>query len=222
MQIWDRYLLPLSPMIALAIGWLLTQLLTQLQLNGKRMDHLIACLLLCLLLPSAFAAARGGLPLGGDHGDYSGLDEALAWLQQEAKTPIVLYHQQLGWHYRFYLYERMCDSKTCDDSVDLRWYPSNVYLANNSLSAPHKRKFLIRPDWAAMRELNFHLHVLALRAIPRLHHGKMTLYEVVATPSQWCNWCWSSQQTPSATLHLSTLPFTILPIKQGNVMICKR
>ena len=37
------------------------------------------------------------------------------------------YHRTLGWHFRFYLFHPVEAGQ-----IDLRWYPSDVYLADNA------------------------------------------------------------------------------------------
>lgn len=127
----------------------------------------------------AVQAATGRLPIGGDHGAYAGFDTAVSWLEQEASrsegaASVVLYHRTLGWHFRFYLF-----SAVERGAVDLRWYPSAVYLADNATKAPHKRRFLLVPDWAAERDLTLHLATRRLMVQERLRAGHFTLYELV-------------------------------------------
>ena len=81
----------------------------------------------------AFAAAQGRLPIGGDHGAYSGLDEVAAWLDARADAAPVVYQRNLGWHFQFYLFDALQAGR-----ADLRWYPSSVALADNAAKSPHR------------------------------------------------------------------------------------
>ncbi len=189
-QVWDRYLLPLAPMLALGIGWMVQELAPGLRERIGTAPLLLAGMAgLALLLGPAWTAAQGGLPVGGDHGDYAGLREAVAWLQTEAPEDAVLYHRVLGWHFRYYLFQR-----TGPDGMELRWFPSTVYLADNAAKTPHRRKFLIQPDWAPLRDASRRLAQRGLRWERRFRQGRFTVYELVTPPQPPCDWCFSSPQ----------------------------
>lgn len=67
-----------------------------------------------LVLPGpAYNAALSRLPIGGDHGTYAGLEDAVVWARGELPAGATLYHQDLGWHLAFYLF---------DGGPEARWY----------------------------------------------------------------------------------------------------
>jgi hypothetical protein len=140
--------------------------------------------MLCLFIPPAWAAARSETPIGGDHGAYDGLSDALAWLQEEAPGDAVLYHRALGWHYRFFLYDRWRSGE-----YQFRWYPSAVYLADNASKVPHLPKFLIQPEWAPVRDLSERLTMRELAARSRYRAGSFTVYEIHHGLQRACDWC---------------------------------
>ncbi len=177
---WDRYLLPLAPFLALGGGWLAAE---QLRLPGALGLVLLAAVGL-LLLPPALAASRGALPIGGDHGDLSGLDEALAWVEDAQPDNKALYHRVVGWHAQFYLFDQVQRG-----AVGLRWFPSAAYLADNTAKTPHLRKFIIEPDWAATPNLAFHLAMRGLGLTIAARVGRFTVYEVMQSPRSFCTWC---------------------------------
>ena len=218
-QVWDRYLLPLAPWVGWVAGGPLALMPTEhLSFRAQRgiplppspapqrdssayrprndsvsrwLSLLPLAALLLLLTPPALTAATGGYPLGGDHGDYAGLDAALAWLDT-TRGPYVLYHQPLGWQYRFYLYDdlpRDLPGDTAASRVDLRWFPSAVYLADNAAKTPYPPKFVVMPDWAPLGDLDLHLAQRGLAAAMRLRAGHMTVLEIVHTPQPPCAWC---------------------------------
>ncbi len=140
-QVWDRYLLPLGPPIALLSGWAASTL--PLPTSPWIRRTAVSMIVLLLALPAG-QAAGGALPVGGDHGDYTGLDDALDWVSQQAGPPgqpTVLYHDVLGWHLQYYLYTQIER-----DGFALRWFPSSTYLADNAEKTSHVRKFYIQPD----------------------------------------------------------------------------
>jgi hypothetical protein len=188
-QIWDRYLLPLAPVFALgagaALSWGIGRLpRIRLQVAGIAVVGI-------LLLPPAWTAAGGGFPIGADHGDYAGLDEMIAWLDEHAPENSALYHQNLGWHYRFYFFDA---NRPEENRFDLRWYPHTVYLADNAAKVPHKRRFLVAPEWIDPRGWERHLAARQIEAVEHLHSGRFTLYELTGPPQRYCDWCVCSER----------------------------
>jgi hypothetical protein len=203
-QVWDRYLLPLAPVLALLAGWCAAVIggsrlwLTQRRKGAKKRPDFVSVLALVailLLAPPAFAAADGRLPIGGDHGDYAGLEDALALITepisnlQSPNLPIsqsprppaprtVLYHHNLGWQAQFYLFDAI-DA----DRVDLRWFPSATALADNAAKTPHLRRYLVEADWAPVRDLSLQLAARQLQLEPVQRSGRFTVYAISAQPS---------------------------------------
>lgn len=185
-QPWDRYLLPLAPILALLLGWSVA-VLGRVSPRGAA----VAALLLVLtLVRPATVAAGGGLPVGGDKGAYTGLPAALAWIDAHVDAPYVLYHSRLGWHYRYY---RFADSAT--GRADLRWFPSTTYLADNAEKTPHRPQFYVEPTWAVQADLAQRLAMRGLTLAERGRFGRFTLYEIgratatdpgKAAPCSWC------------------------------------
>ncbi len=191
-QTWDRYLLPLAPMLALAVGWLVHKI--NPLLSGRGFAMLLFVGSLCLL-PPALLATTGQSPIGADHGDYAGLTDAVAWLTHEYGNHVVLYHHLLGWQYRFYLYDQIAAG-----DYELRWFPSAVYLADNATKAPRRRKFFLQPDWSPIRDLQMHLAVRGLILTEIQHFGKFTLYEIGQPAQPFCPWCVCLPRIPWVTL----------------------
>jgi 4-amino-4-deoxy-L-arabinose transferase-like glycosyltransferase len=211
-QVWDRYLLPLAPLWAWALAWPVSRLrspgrhqarprvtnpgLQDEPYRSPRFATVGSALLLAgalVLLPPALAAARGELPVGGDHGDYAGLPVALAWVAAQPR-PQVLYHRREGWHARFYLYDQVRAGTT-----ELRWFPSATYLADNAAKTPYPRRFLIVPDWAPLPDLPLYLATRGLALQTQLRSGRFTVQEIVHRPQAACDWCWCG---PSLALDL--------------------
>lgn len=246
-QPWDRYLLPLAPVVALLFGWLVRVGSRESEVSGQKsvvssphsalriLHSTFLALTTILLFFPAWQAALGQFPIGGDHGAYNGLETIISDLRSTAEIPerqvtsqaptsgnphsaihgvepsnrqsLILYHRTLGWHYQFYLYDPVRS-----DQVELRWYPSSVYLADNASKAPHLRKFLIEPDWSPARDLRFALQQrgLSLRQIQQ--RGHFTLFEIVQPSQGYCTWCRSD---------LRRQPFPTLTTASDPAMICK-
>lgn len=196
-QIWDRYLLPLAPMFVLLVAWAIAQLRPLVPTPASlRIQGLGLLLAFCVLLPPALLAATGRIPIGGDHGAYHGLSEAIAWLQTAAPGKAILYHQRLGWHYQFYLYDQLAAG-----AYELRWYPTTTYLAANAAQAPAHARFLIQPDWIPQPDLPLRLAVHQIRLIPQAHFGQMTVYALENELRPACDWCLCRQHASWSTLY---------------------
>jgi hypothetical protein len=180
-QVWDRYLLPAAPILALTTGWLASR-----WLSHAAPAQIVGALAVWfyMLAPPAIMAAWGKLPIGGDHGAYAGLSEAVVWLQQEAPDNVVLYHHVLGWDFRFYLYDKIATRQ-----YELRWFPNTVYLADNATKAPHKMRLMMEPDWAPLPNLS---PMLAMRGLELREHerfGHFTILEITPRTQSLCPWC---------------------------------
>lgn len=179
LQPWDRYLLPLAPMLALLVAGAAARL----PLRGPALP-VAALLLLLVLAPPAVTAARGGYPVGADHGDLAGLDDLFARIESQ-DVPAILYHRTLGWQARFALAHAVEEGR-----VELRWFPHAVYLADNAAKAPHKARYLIEPLAAPAPELPLQLATRGLVLAERARKGNFVLYEIVArSPARSCDWC---------------------------------
>ena len=199
-QTWDRYLLPLAPILALCIGYWVAQ--SGQSLPTRQFLAVGMSLLLLLFLP-AFKAATGQLPIGADHGAYSGLHQAIAWIQEEVSekndtAPIILYHRVLGWHHQFYFAEQIREGK-----VKLRWFSDSIYLIDNAQKAPHLRKFLVQPTWAPNRDLEMRAAIGKMTLRQRARFGNFIVLELSQPAQPICTWCLCHLQTETFA------PFTI-------------
>jgi 4-amino-4-deoxy-L-arabinose transferase-like glycosyltransferase len=159
-NIWDRYLIPILPLIVLLMArslWHLVDgarhIVERLAIRGWGLGviHLLPsayCLLppaFCLLLlPSAFTAARSGYPVGGDHGAYDGIDDTARFLQAQPYGA-VLYDHWLSWQWNFYLF---------DGPVYVAWFPTpDALAADLSVFGRASPRFIVVPSWEADAEL---------------------------------------------------------------------
>ncbi len=187
-QIWDRYLLPLAPWVALSWGGLFRGMPVRMPaLWGRSLRASIPLwvgLSLLLWLPAAGAAARGRIPVGGDHGDYAGLSQVLAWLQAEMPRDAILYHRVLGNHYRFAFFHPQAD-RPDRTWVELRWYPHAVYLADNAAKEPCRPRFMVEAAWAPLRAVP-RLRDRGVGRVERYRAGRFQVYELVgpSTPGR--------------------------------------
>ena len=196
-QVWDRYLLPLTVPLVLLGGWAAAASVTNVVRHAASVTYMarhaasvtyviyvigagLMVALLLLIAPPAWEASQGRLPIGGDHGDYAGLNEALAAVNVPGA---LLFHRELGWHARFALFDPIRSG-----AVQLRYYPSSVYLADAATKSPHKDRFVIAPDWAPLPDLPLQLAARGLQAEIVRRSGHFTVYRIDERPTGDQSW----------------------------------
>ncbi|OQA43882.1 MAG: hypothetical protein BWY52_01751 [Chloroflexi bacterium ADurb.Bin325] len=103
-QPWDRYLLPLLPLVCLLAGRGLAALL------AAERGPLPALALAIALTGAAALGVTGRLPIGSDHGAYAGLPQVVAQLRRQP-ADAVIYQHALGWHFDYYLFDAPQESR---------------------------------------------------------------------------------------------------------------
>lgn len=141
-QVWDRYLLPLVPLAALLVARALVALARAPgggRTGAGRAGVVAAGLALVVGLAGPLGhAANSGLPVGGDHGAYDGIDELAEAIRAEAPAGAVLYHHWLGYHYRFYLHEA---------PLRLHWYPDVQDLVHDATVYRREPRYIAFPSF---------------------------------------------------------------------------
>lgn len=120
--VWDRYLLPLPPLLALLLARAYGALVASLQATSPIAQFRGAFVLLVLLLVSASWSARNGrYPIGSfpqaDRG-AAAIAQALA----DAPYGTVLYDHWFSWQWRYHLF---------DKRVFVSWFPHGEALADD-------------------------------------------------------------------------------------------
>lgn len=131
-QVWDRYLLPLVPLLAILLGRVLSVI------TAGRLPWPVFLLLAALMSPPAWDATRSLYPIGGDHGAYDGIDEVAAFLRGLPEGTVV-YHHWLGWHYHFYLFGA---------PLYLAYWPTPAWLAQDVRAfGARGERYIAFPSW---------------------------------------------------------------------------
>ena len=148
---WDRYLLPLIPLLALPLArgavWAWRASFQPAASAGRPawIKTGAAAGLVVGLLCAGYTAAFSPLPLG-DGGAYDDVPGVAAHMRTAESSGVVLYHQALGWHYGFYLYGA---------PVDLRWWQNPADLARKASASLGQRQLIAfaagREDEAGVR-----------------------------------------------------------------------
>jgi 4-amino-4-deoxy-L-arabinose transferase-like glycosyltransferase len=181
-QPWDRYLLPLAPLVCILVARGLVSVRDGLNLRSFPQIKTLSILGLAgALACAAWLGAAGRLPVGSDHGAYSGLDQVVAVLRSQPANAVI-YHRWLSWHYDFYLF---------DAPQERRWWDSGWKLAEDAARTgrvePERLQWVALPGWEAeaASELRSALasHELALMEMERIRRPdgslSFTLYRIV-------------------------------------------
>jgi 4-amino-4-deoxy-L-arabinose transferase-like glycosyltransferase len=186
--IWDRYLLPMVPLVGLLLGRVIVRAFAavesiKLGFCAARWNPRLAfsAVFALLLLAGAVMAAGGHFPVGGDHGAYDGLEQAVAYLRA---LPIgaVLYDRWLTWHYDFYLF---------DAYLYRAGFPSPAWLATDARAFHSKSpRYVVLPSWESSARLARELAQVDLLMSPvfethrRNGTSSFVVYEIGARDSR--------------------------------------
>jgi hypothetical protein len=183
--VWDRYLLPLVPVMGLLLGRMITQALgvtrnVRLQryhgdsvTDAKRRASTfvpalsrvkaygtgVILIILLFSIPAGSAAyvSRGRVPVGGDHGAYEGLSDIIRYLNA-LPVGTVLYDRWLSWHYDFYLFNAY---------LFRAGFPTPDWLAVDAAAfIDEGPRFLVLPGWESAARLKRALSRVQLEMTP--------------------------------------------------------
>ena len=138
--IWDRYLLPLAPVLAILLGRITSLAASRVHLIIPRRSSLLAChlsLVICLAGP-AWNATHSRYPVGGDHGVYDGIDQVASFLRDQPVGAVV-YQHWLGWHYNYHLF---------DAPIYQAYWPTPAWLAQDvRVFGVEDARYVVFPSW---------------------------------------------------------------------------
>ena len=203
-QPWDRYLLPVVPLVAILAARGLgaagrcfgrrfaaagpstgpvrtgTARLAAPALQLARYGSAVG--LAALLAWAAWLGAGARLPVGSDHGAYFGLERIVADLRAQPSSAVI-YHQWIGWHYDYYLF---------DAPQERRWWGTPWKLADDAATTaqnqPWRTQWLAMPGWedqaAGPLQIALASRSLTLAERDRTYRPdgslSFTLYQIVA------------------------------------------
>ncbi len=138
-QPWDRYLLPAAPLLALLAA---RGLLAAWRVLGRR-PALRMAVLACLagaLVWGASLAAAARIPVGGDHGAWSGIEVVARYLQQAVPDDRgVLYQRWEGWHWNWYLWD--------GPQGRVYWADAGMLVDDLRADPTGYQRFVVFPAW---------------------------------------------------------------------------
>jgi len=177
--VWDRYLLPILPLVAVLFGRAVAGLWWAVGrhradgLRGIVAGALLAALL--LLIPVALAARAGRFAIGGQPGADGGVSR-LALLLKDAPYGTVLYDHWYSWHWQYQLF---------DGRVYVSWFPHGDALVEDLavFAGDGSPRYLALPSSAVgdpvARQLSEKGYVLE-RVDGQDEAADMTLYRIVS------------------------------------------
>jgi hypothetical protein len=138
--IWDRYLLPLVPILAMLLGRVFTSLAYSLRSVILHSSLLHCSLFICLIL-LAFNATHNRYSIGGNQGVYDGVEQVALFLSGLPEGSVV-YHHWLGWHYQYYLF---------DAPVYLAYWPTPAWLVQDvQVFRAREPRYVTFPSWESL------------------------------------------------------------------------
>jgi hypothetical protein len=173
---WDRYLLPLVPVLAILLGRVLRTAAPVLSyLTPARRAALGALLLSLLLTMPALRASAGPYPIGTERVAYEGIEDVVAFFDRLPEGSVV-YHHWLGWHYHHALF---------DGPVYLAYWPTPAWLARDVQAFGHREpRYVAFPAWEsaarvsrALTEVGYALEP-ALTAVRSDNSVSFTVYAI--------------------------------------------
>ena len=196
--VWDRYLLPVVPLIGIIMGrglaWVLKITLSKLSNDGEisrwlnmpprnqiKLNHIylgVFLLLLFVQLPSAIAARNGRFPIGGQPLADQGAS-AIVLYMNASPYGTVLYDHWFSWQWRYHLF---------DKRVYVSWFPHSLALIDDLavFGDDNNRRYLTLPNSAESQPVKRALDAAGfqLRAISAEDVGQIVLYHGQAVHEQ--------------------------------------
>jgi hypothetical protein len=131
---WDRYLLPLLPLICILAGRGVEVLWGAIIFRPA----ILAPALALALTYAAWLGVGGRLPVGSAYAAYGGVDRLMATLR-DRPADAVIYHHSLGWHLDYYLF---------DAPQERRWWDAGPKLAADAAATAQAEP--ARSQWLAL------------------------------------------------------------------------
>jgi len=165
---YDRYVYTLLPLLLMLAGRGAELLLSGLKRRPRLVTTAVVVAII-LTLPFTIIAEQNQLPIGGDKGTYTGVDD-LARVINELPRGSVVYDHWLDQELRFYMGDL--------PPVAIAWLPTPEWLKREVCAEPsHPIRYFVAPAGVAARWL------AALRnddvsALPPVQNGKFELYQL--------------------------------------------
>ena len=178
--VWDRYLLPLVPILAVLVArsfvWLAEIFNAEAQRRGEKNSALLRLcvyLLIGVLLVQGWGGRNGRFSIGGQLNADQGAAVVAEWLD-DASYGTVLYDHWYSWQWHYHLF---------DKRVFVHWFPYPDALAEDltAFGRDGNQRFLVVPDadvalpvYRAVQSAGFQLET-----VPLSQDSGMILFRIV-------------------------------------------
>lgn len=171
--VWDRYLLPLLPLLALLVARAYGELLAYLPPAAPILQFRGAFVILALLFISASWPARNGRYLLGSfpEADQGAADIAAALA--DAPYGTVLYDHWFSWQWRYHLF---------DKRVFVSWFPHGQALATDlvAFGEDGSPRYLALPNTAVAQPIIRTVQNAGFRLTAVAHSDHIILYKIIS------------------------------------------
>ncbi|MCB8979772.1 MAG: glycosyltransferase family 39 protein [Ardenticatenaceae bacterium] len=174
--VWDRYLLPLLPLLAILLACAYDELLVQLPSLSPILRFRGAIVILILLSISASWAARNGrTPLGSSSQSDEGAAEIAAALA-DAPYGTVLYDHWFSWQWRYHLF---------DKRVFVSWFPHANALATDltAFGQDGAPRYLALPNTAVAQPIIRTVQEAGFTLTAVAQSNQIILYKIISPQS---------------------------------------
>jgi hypothetical protein len=169
--VWDRYLLPLLPLLALLLARAYSDLLAHLPTAAPVLQFRGAVVILALLFISASWSARNGrFPLGSfPQADRGATDIARALAAAPYGT--VLYDHWFSWQWRYHLF---------DKRIFVSWFPHGQALATDlaAFGQDGSPRYLVLPNTAVAQPIIRIVQNAGFTLTPAIQSDHIVLFKI--------------------------------------------
>ncbi|HIE38105.1 MAG TPA: DUF2029 domain-containing protein, partial [Anaerolineae bacterium] len=164
--VWDRYLLPLVPLVGVILGRVVGEAAggatTGVAPTGWWVGLVVLSVVAVCLAGPAGSAIAGRVPVGAGMAAYDGVEQVMG-LMRGLPEGAVLYHHWLGWEYAFYLF---------GEPLYLAYWPTPTWLARDVRAFGETgTRYVVFPAWessvrveAALAEVGYRLEPVLVAA----------------------------------------------------------
>ena len=185
--VWDRYLLPLVPLVAVLFGRGMMVIGGWGSGIGDRGDRyvytpirlyaapILLLILFIFLISPAISARNGRFPVGGLRFADQGAGDIAAHLA-DAPYGTVLYDHWYSWQWRYHLF---------DSRVFVNWFPNTEVLLENLrvFAEDGSPRYIALPNTAVSDPIHLALNEAGFSLQPIANEGKITLFAIIPNES---------------------------------------
>ena len=179
LPVWDRYLLPIVPVLAVLLGRVGRRAASWLSfLRVPWRMGVVGVLLVILLSVPALQASTSRYPIGQERAAYEGIEKVASFLSRLPEGSVV-YHHWLGWQYHYTLW---------DAPVYLAYWPTPAWLVRDvEVFGDREPRYIVFPEWESSARIEHNLDAIGYGLYPVLTAARsngersFTIYRLAQT-----------------------------------------